>query len=244
MSGYKLVQKNNDTAMLIREDVKINKVIEEDIGVSNVTVSIDTEEGEVTIINIYARDGMLRREDLKKLEKKRKTIIVGDLNAKHESIIPHTQKVKYNKNGIELLKHMEGEGQEEPSSWTIHNIVTDTEYTHTSAKGDGWCQIDYIISSADLTHLMGQFMYLDELHSDHKGIAIDCIRMLTPVYKGKAYKETWDWKTFNKLKYQSITEAELAQVTKEKESSIEGRISRVTKIMQSAFEASTKKKKK
>lgn len=170
-------------------------------------------------------------------------IMVGDLNAKHDKLIPHTQKVKYNKNGMELLKHMEGEGEMEPSNWTIHNIITDTEYTHTTAKGDGWCQIDYIISTPDITHLIGQFMYLDELHLDHKGIAVDCTRMISPVFKGKTYREVWDWKTFNKLKYQAITEAELAQVAVGgKELSIERRISKITKIIQSAFEASTKKR--
>jgi len=244
--GYHLAQKNNDTAFMIREDIKINRIEEIGIEAANIMINIDSEIGEITIINIYARDGKLNRRDLETVNKKNKAIIIGDLNAKHDRLIPHTQKVKYNKNGAELLKHMEGEGEKEPSSWTIHNIPTSTEYTHTKADGDGWCQIDYIITTPDLTHLVDQFMYIDELHSDHKGIAVECERIISAVYRGRSYKETWDWKTFNKIKYKALTEAEIAQNLGKngEEYGIEEKVNKMTRIMQTAMTASTKKKKR
>jgi len=137
---------------LLQDDIKTTDEGEINGGTpSNIKVTMHTTVGKVNIVNIYAREGTLKLEDLDNIGKVKHAIIIGDLNAKNRNIIPHTQKSPYNSNGTALWKYLDGEGDREPSSWTIHNVLTVEEYTHTNRKGDGWSQIDYFISTPEVT---------------------------------------------------------------------------------------------
>ena len=66
-------------------------------------------ETEVSILNLYVRNNMLTLEDLEIIENLGdKTIIMGDLNAKHDELLVHSQQKKTNTNGIILKKYLTG----------------------------------------------------------------------------------------------------------------------------------------
>ena len=72
-------------------------------------IKVQTEGESVFIINVYAREGKLNYKQLIYLfENYKNVILLGDLNAKHEDILIHTQISKYNRNGLQLKTFLEG----------------------------------------------------------------------------------------------------------------------------------------
>ena len=108
-------------------------------------------QSNVNVINVCARDDKLEYEQLEYFFKTYKNLILlGDLNAKHDDLLTHAQKTKYNRNGIELKTFLEGIGNihNTKTNVNIHNINDTSEWTH-NADGE-WAQIDYIITHLDI----------------------------------------------------------------------------------------------
>ena len=90
---------------------------------------------------------------------------MGDTNAKHLELLPHTQKTAHNANGVVLKDFLEGTytgpGQGNPLAWKLHNSYTESKFTHI--HNNNWCQIDLAISKGDMTDLVDRFTYKEEL---------------------------------------------------------------------------------
>jgi hypothetical protein len=169
--GYKLYQNNEDTAVLVREDIKVLfKGRIADLDLPHDLIRFKTLKGTVSFLNIYARNKKLRLDHLEICERLgRNAIIVGDFNAKHPEILPHTQKKIYNHNGLTLFRYLNGREVSMPDI-VIHNKKTQNEWTH--AVGQYWSQIDLIITPQNLESEVKEFVYEDDLVSAHRGITV------------------------------------------------------------------------
>ena len=237
-------QNNNDLITFIRKDYKAT-IIEEDNydDISTLITEIAAEGDKITIINLYARDGKLKGEHLEYyFENYKKTIILGDFNAKHLKILPHTQKVPYNRNGIQLKKYLEGKLSIDTSQPPvhIHNISDEAEWTHVTPNGN-WAQIDYIMSHNDITHKIINTSYEYELISDHQGLSVMAPELFPEVQTLSKLKYVPDWKTYDPWNYKLTTEMmlEAAVITgRWYEKTIEERIHELTEIQKMAMNAS------
>ena len=116
INGHKLIQNNEDTAMLVRNNIKVKyqgRIIGFDL--PHNLVRISTLKGQLNILNIYARSRMLHRDHLEYIELLGiNSIVLGDFNAKHPSLLPHNQIKKFNKNGHVLHSYLEGRDRNLP----------------------------------------------------------------------------------------------------------------------------------
>ncbi len=237
-------QNNNDLITFIRKDYKA-AIIEDNSynDISTLITEIIAEGDKITVINLYARDGKLKGEHLEHHFKKyKKTIILGDLNAKHLKILPHTQKIPHNRNGTQLKKYLEGKLNIDTSQPPVHvhNISDEAEWTHTTPDGK-WAQIDYIISHNDITHKIINTGYEYELVSDHQGLSVMAPELFPEIQTLSKLKYVPDWKTYDPWNYKLTTEMmlEAAVITgRWYEKSIEERIHELTEIQKAAMNAS------
>ena len=129
---------------------------------------------------------------------------MGDTNAKHQELLPHTQKTVHNANGVVLKDFLEGTyagpGQDNPLAWKLHNSYTESEFTHV--HNNNWCQIDLAISKGDMTDLVDRFTYKEELQSDHKVIGVIMHSLFNPFHYGQRKKYNLDWSTYDKKMYE------------------------------------------
>jgi hypothetical protein len=206
--GYKLFQNNEDTAVLVREDIKVLfKGRIADLDLPHDLIRIKTIKGVISFLNIYARNRKLRLDHLEICERLGKNaIIVGDFNAKHPSILPHSQKKAYNHNGLVLYRYLSGREVSLPDI-VIHNRKTLNEWTH--AVGQYWSQIDLIITPQHMEGEIRDFIYVDELVSDHKGVAIYTPGLFKPKEKFCYFDgEEYDHGSFEEQSFLAITQAE------------------------------------
>ena len=101
-------------------------------------LQIQGEEENFQLTNIYARDSQLKCAALIELFSTfPKLILVGDLNAKHHQLLPHSQLVPHNTNDKELHSFMEGRDtlSANPVQAHIHNSTCPSEWTHFTEQG-------------------------------------------------------------------------------------------------------------
>ena len=201
-----------DLVTFIRKDVKaqlINDNLLQDI--SYMIIEVQTEGEKIHIANLYARDGKLHYKQLRYLtEKYRNIIILGDLNAKQDELLPHTQKTRYNSNGLQLKSFLEGKDSLNSSqaNVSVHNINDISEWTHTTHDGK-WAQIDYIISHLSITHKITDTQYEYNLVSDHQGISVKAPELFPETHTLSKNKFVLDWRTYDMWRYKYLTEIEL-----------------------------------
>ena len=215
--NYKSFQdrEKGDLVTFVRKDINV-KLIKDDVikDISYMIVSIQTEGENINIANVYARDGQLHHRQLRYLTEKYKNIIIlGDLNAKHNEILEHTQITQHNSNGIQLKKFLEGKDtlNSTQANVQVHNINDISEWTHTTSDGK-WAQIDYIISHLSITHKITETQYEYMLISDHQGMSVKAPELFPETHMLSKAKYVPDWRTYNEWKYKYITEIELDAV--------------------------------
>ena len=192
------------------------------------------------IVNLYNRDNSLTTEVLKILAKYKRIILIGDFNAKHKDLLPHTQKTQSNVNGRTLLRFLEGEESTDEvhnPMWKILNSPEEDVYTHTNGEG-GWAQIDFILCTPDLEGSIGTMEYDGRLRSDHVAIAVPSEGLFSPLYKVQGCKEKLLWDKFDSIKYKAVTEAEfetLKNLPEWKYSTTENKIKLFTEVQSKAM---------
>ena len=204
--------KSGDLVTFVRKDIKSHIIKDSTIKeiIYNI-ISVKAEGEIIHIINIYARDGKLQHQHLTYLmDKYKNAILTGDLNAKHQELLQHTQKTPYNRNGVQLKTYIEGKDRlhTAPPSVLIHNINDPMEWTHTTPDGK-WAQIDYIISHLSITHKLTETQYEYNLISDHQGISVRAPELFPETHTTSRTKFVPDWRTYNEWKYKFITEMEM-----------------------------------
>ena len=122
---------------------------------------------------------------------------MGDTNAKHQELLPHTQKIALNADGVVLKDFLEGTHtgpvHGNPLAWKLHNSYTENKFTHI--HNNNWCQIDLDLLKGDMTDLVDRFTYKEELQSDHKGIGV----------MESGYMQNMQNQRFNLYKKKSLT---------------------------------------
>ena len=144
---------NGDVALLIRKDLGVESVgLVQGVDIPHIKVTIMVNGRKINIINAYAREGTLNIEQLELLGKVPNLLLMGDLNAKHQDILPHTQQTPSNANGRALRKFLLGHNTLEEDqdlnggTWHILNHKNIDVYTHTNGNV-GWVQIDLMLCS-------------------------------------------------------------------------------------------------
>ena len=201
-----------DLITLIRKDIKEQLIIDKELkDLSYMIIKVHTEGEIIHIINVYVRDSKLSHKQLTYLFRKFKnTILLGDLNAKHEDILSHTQIIKYNKNGLQLKTFLEGKDKlnSTQADVLIHNTNDASDWTHTTPDGK-WAQIDYIILHLNISHRFMGTQYEYSLISDHQGISVKAPELFPETHTLSKNKFVPDWRTYNSWKYKYISEMEL-----------------------------------
>ena len=132
--NYKMFLHNVDTLTYIREDVQVTKTTQDDkISFSHGLINIKHQGKNLWIMNVYIRDKELKPAELIYIDKTYQHILImGDTNAKHLELLPHTQKTAHNSNGVVLKNFLEGTyagpGQGNPLAWKLHNSYTESEF--------------------------------------------------------------------------------------------------------------------
>ena len=124
-----------------------------------------------------------------------------------------------------------------PEQAHIHNSTCPSEWTHFTEQVTH-SQIDYIISSSNITHLLIDATYKEELISDHKGLSVRAPSLFPERHTPSAKKMIPDWTTFDSWNYKFITEAELDAAVINglwHEQSLEDKINIFTSTQQFAF---------
>ena len=189
---------NDDTAMLIRKDLTVTSVgVIPGVEVSHIKVTLLANGKLINIVNMYAREGSLTMGQLQTLEQVPNILLMGDLNAKHQDILPHTQSTSNNSNGRILRNFLVGQQNDDESDvhggvWHILNHKDINSYTHTNGNG-GWVQIDLMLCSHEIVEWLGHLQYEYTLRSDHIAIMTP-LEILAPIYrtKGKTIIRKWD----------------------------------------------------
>ena len=173
-------------------------------------------------------------------------ILAGDLNAKHHLILPHTQKTKYNSNGKQLHIFLEGlDGPFSiPAEVTIHNDRCPDSWTHITECGTH-VQINYIFSNSNISHLLVDPTYEENLLSDHQGMSIRAPHLFPEFHTPSIAKFIIDWTTFEAWNYNFITECELDSAVINgnwHEQTLEDKIKVFTQIQKYALDVAAMKK--
>ena len=202
---------NNEVATLVRKDIRATLTQSFPSAFSNTILRIQGESTHFHLANIYACDSQLKTSELQFLFNTfDKLVIAGDLNAKHKSILPHTQKTAYNSNGKQF--HIFFDGLDGPFSIpeevTVHNLTSPDVWTHITEYGSH-SQIDYIISDSQISHLFVDTSYKEDLLSDHQGLAIRAPLLFPEFHTPSTSRCILDWNTFDTWNYNFITECEI-----------------------------------
>ena len=138
---YKLYQtfsQVGDLVIFVMKDCKNNLIPHSLLPFSIMTLQIQGEVENFQWANIYARDSQLKCVNLVELFSTfSKLICVGDLNAKHNKLLPRSQIYPYNSTQEELYTFMEGRD----TIWAnlaqacIHNATCPMEWTHITYQG-------------------------------------------------------------------------------------------------------------
>ena len=196
--GYVVKGFDPDTCIAVRNDLKILDSGTHKVPFSNCFVKIQGPEVTFTVTNVYVRDKELTLGSLDLLENfSLQHIILGDFNAKHPEILPHTQRIRINDNGRTLLRYRAGLISGIPTGYKIENIDSIDEYTHMSPEGRT-AQIDLIMSSPDTQYRLGPFKYLYDLCTDHIAIATTASGLVNPLFKVDPPKIIYDWENFDR----------------------------------------------
>ena len=246
---YAYFSHSNDTVTLIRHDIQVIDTGQvPGLQLPHDRVTIKTDNGNIKIINLYARDNSLTLNDLTIISKGKRTITIGDFNAKHIELLPHTQKTKTNNNGKILYSFLNKVGSTDEThnpGLVLLNSQDENVYTHTNGEG-GWVQIDLMLCTLDLEIEAGTMEYDSRLRSDHIAIAIPLEGLLSPLYKVKSSNEILLWDKFRSIEYKAITEAELytlQQLPEWKFSSVEDKVKLFTDIQTRAMNITLPRKK-
>ena len=232
---------NPDVITMVRKDIKASLVSQEPLPFSCTIIRVQGESTSFHLANLYIRDSQLTHADLNTLFSKYDNLIAaGDFNAKHQSILPHTQRTQYNSNGKQLHIFLEGlDGQfSTPADVTLHNGTSPDEWTHITECGSH-AQIDYIISSSNISHLLVDTTYEEDLLSDHQGLAVRAPILFPEAHTPSSSKFIIDWNTFDALNYKFITECELDAAVINghwHERSLAGKIDTLTNIQKYALD--------
>ena len=244
ISGYKSYHLDTDVATYVRDDVKVitsNKI--PGLVIPHIRVKVKGIKT-LDIINIYTRDKTLTPQILHTLENKYKTaIILGDFNAKHHDILPHSQTSAYNANGKTLYQHLIRARDSGISTLHLHNPRTSTEWTH--AINGRWCQIDLIFNTPTAREHTRAFTFKDSLLSDHKVIGIHVPGVFNNIHRKATNAPIIKWSTFNPYLYQTLTEAELTSALISGawgDATSEGKVLLLMTIQQKYFKASVQHK--
>ena len=203
--GYVAKGLDPDTCIIVRNDLKILEHGSHTLPFSNCFVKIQGPDVNFSVTNVYIRDGELTSDSIYTLENfSSNHLLLGDFNAKHPDILPHTQKIKINDNGKILHQYRNSDRAE--GGYHIENRSSDDEYTHMSHQGGG-AQIDLILSSPDLEYRMGSFKYFYELCSDHIAIAVTAPGLVHPLYQTDPPKIMYDWNKFDRVAYRELSHA-------------------------------------
>ena len=123
---YQTFSQIRDLVTFVRKDFKAHLIPHPPFPFSIMALQIQGEEENFQLTNIYARDSQLKCAALIELFSTfPKLILVGDLNAKHHQLLPHSQLVPHNINGKELHSFMEGRDTLSANSAQahIHNLT-------------------------------------------------------------------------------------------------------------------------
>ena len=232
----------NDVAMLIRKDLGVENVgLIQGVDIPHLKATLAVNDKRINIVNAYARDGTLNTTLLESLEGIPNLLLMGDLNAKHQDILPHTQDTPSNANGRALRNFLLGHGASEDDqdlnggAWHILNHKDVNVYTHTNGNG-GWVQIDLMLCSHSIVEWLGHLQYEYKLRSDHVAVMTP-LEILAPVYRTKGKTTVRKWDLMNVTKYKAITEAEIGVMMESEtweESSVETKVLLLTDIQRRA----------
>ena len=247
--GYSWYSENSDTALMVRKDMDIlGSGTVQGVTIPHTRVKIKGNSNQLDIICVYARDGELSTDDLIQLNKVQGAIVLGDFNAKHQEILPHSQSTSNNTNGRVLHKFLNGMDNTGASigtrPWTLMNPAEEGVYTHSSARG-GWVQIDLIFAAPELAGINMAFEFFDDLTSDHRAVGLSLDEELHKLYVPKGPKRVTDWKTFNAQKYKDTLDLEVEALKKNekwKNTTTEGKVILLTNVMQRVTQISVKSK--
>ena len=246
--GYNTVSGSKDTAILVREDLKITEkgVVGGLEDLPHDFVQIDAPGGGVRIINVYCRDGKLTYTQLSSMESfGKRTFCIGDFNAKHRQFLTHNQSRESNKNGDTLYRYLKGDNAfEQESKLHCHNVNSPNVYTR--AMEDKWVQLDLIFSHPEVIEEVDKFVYEDSLLSDHKAVAVYCPGIFRPQERYWYYDEVIDWSTYDERKYRLLSQSNISKIMKSKEWSswpLEERCDKIQGAIGKSVKASTSTKK-
>ena len=245
--GYATVSSSKDTAILVREDLKITE--RGSVGgledLPHDFVQLEVPGGSIRIINVYCRDGNLTYTHLSSMENfGTRTFCIGDFNAKHRQFLTHNQSRESNKNGETLYGYMRGDNAfEQESKLLCHNINSPNVYTR--AMEDKWVQLDLIFSLPEVIGEVDKFVYEDSLMSDHKAVAVYCPGLFRPQERYWYYDEVVDWSTYDEVQFRLKSQSNISKTMKSKDWakwSLEERCENIQEIIRKSIDASTKKK--
>jgi len=246
--GYETISGSMDTAILVREDIKISEsgYMECMKDLPHEFVQLDTPNGKYRVVNIYCRDGQLTYTQLSMLENfGNRTFCIGDFNAKHREFLTHTQAVDSNSNGDTLFGYLYGDNAfEQESKLHCHNINSPNVYTR--ALDDRWVQLDLIFSHPDIIDSVDRFVYEDSLLSDHKAVAVYCPDIFRPKEKYIYYDQVIDWDTYNEIKFRSESKEAIMKLRNSQEwpsLTLNDKAVRIQDIIKTCVKDSTQKKK-
>ena len=211
---YDFHSAGGDVAFLLRKDLGVTNVDTiPGVEISHLKASLGSGDKRINLVNIYARDGTLSLSILEAFERIPNLLLMGDFNAKHQELLPHTQHTANNHNGRILRNFLLGQGVPDEDqdlnggAWHILNHNDVNEYTHTNGNG-GWVQIDLMLCSHSIVEWLGHLQYEYKLRSDHVAIMTP-LEILSPIYRTKGKMIIKKWDLMNVTKYQAITEAEI-----------------------------------
>ena len=118
--------------LFIRKDIKTTPTNQPTLPFPYDIIKIQGENSSIHLANAYVRDNLLQCKDLNFLfNNYPNLLLIGDLNAKHNKISPHNQKIPYNSNGKQLYTYIQGLDDPilTPPPVTIHNPICPTEWT-------------------------------------------------------------------------------------------------------------------
>ena len=249
VQGYTTVSASMDTAILVREDIKIleSGYIETMLDLPHEFVQVETPAGKYRVINVYCRDGLLTYTQLSIMENfGSRTFCIGDFNAKHRDFLTHTQVKDSNRNGDTLYGYLFGDNAfEQESKLYCHNVNSPNVYSR--AIDGKWVQLDLIFSHPNIIDTVDKFIYDDSLLSDHKAVAIYCPGIFRPKEKYIYFNEEIDWDSYNEIQFRAMS-CEAIQNLKNsgewKELSLNEKAIRLQDIIKACVEESTVRKKR
>ena len=196
---------------MVRKDIKSTMIQQPQLAFYCTVLKIKGEATHFHIANTYTRDNQLNILNVQHLfDTWNNLVLAGNLNAKHQHILPHTRKTKYNSNGTQL--HMFIDGLDGPFSIlaevTVHNLHFTKVWAHIRECGPHF-QIDYIITNANIYHFFVDTTYKENLLSNHQGISVRAPFLFPEFHTLSAARFILDWSTCDSWNYNFITESKI-----------------------------------